>query len=112
MPPVQVRGEVLSIRRLGAYHVLTMLAPGIAEHTRPGQFVAVAVGGGRGVEARACAGRGPERVTKVPAERARDPGRREARAAANHHPKLMRASRLVRESALLSASSMSILPSL
>ena len=29
-----------------------------------------------------------------------------------HHPKLMRASRLVRESALLSASSMSILPSL
>jgi dihydroorotate dehydrogenase electron transfer subunit len=45
MPPVQVRGEVLSIRRLGAYHVLTMLAPGIAEHTRPGHFVAVGVGG-------------------------------------------------------------------
>jgi dihydroorotate dehydrogenase electron transfer subunit len=45
MPPVQVRGEVLSIRRIGAYHVLTMLAPGIAEHTRPGHFVALGVGG-------------------------------------------------------------------
>jgi len=43
--PVQVRGEVLSIRRVGAYHALTVVAPGIAEHSRPGQFVAVAVGG-------------------------------------------------------------------
>jgi dihydroorotate dehydrogenase electron transfer subunit len=43
--PVQVRGEVLSIRRVGAYHAITVVAPGIAEHTRPGQFVAVAVGG-------------------------------------------------------------------
>jgi dihydroorotate dehydrogenase electron transfer subunit len=43
--PVQVRGEVLSIRRAGAYHAMTVVAPGIAEQTRPGQFVAVAVGG-------------------------------------------------------------------
>lgn len=43
--PVQVRGEVLSLRRVGAYHQLTVVAPGIAEHARPGQFVAVAVGG-------------------------------------------------------------------
>src|SRR3954451_14496710 len=43
--PVQVRGEVLSVRRAGAYHAMTVVAPGMAEHTRPGQFVAVAVGG-------------------------------------------------------------------
>ncbi len=43
--PVQVRGEVLSLRRVGAYHAMTILAPGIAEHTRPGHFVALAVGG-------------------------------------------------------------------
>jgi dihydroorotate dehydrogenase electron transfer subunit len=42
---VQVRGEVLSTRRAGAYHHLALVAPGIAEHTRPGQFVALAVGG-------------------------------------------------------------------
>jgi dihydroorotate dehydrogenase electron transfer subunit len=43
--PVQVRGEVLSLRRVGAYHALTLVAPGIAEHTRPGHFVALAIGG-------------------------------------------------------------------
>jgi dihydroorotate dehydrogenase electron transfer subunit len=43
--PVQVRGEVLSLRRVGAYHQMTVVAPGIAEHARPGQFVGVAVGG-------------------------------------------------------------------
>ena len=43
--PVQVRGEVLSLRRVGAYHQMTVVAPGIAEHARPGQFIAVAVGG-------------------------------------------------------------------
>ena len=43
--PVQVRGEVLSTRRVGAYHHLSLVAPGIAETTRPGQFVALAVGG-------------------------------------------------------------------
>jgi dihydroorotate dehydrogenase electron transfer subunit len=45
MPPVQVTGEVLSNKRYGAYHAVTVVAPGIAEAARPGQFVAVAVGG-------------------------------------------------------------------
>ncbi len=45
MPAVQVTGEVLSVKRLGAYHSITVVAPGIAEQFRPGQFVAVAVGG-------------------------------------------------------------------
>ena len=44
-PPAQVRGAVLSTRRVGAYHHMSLVAPGIAEHTRPGQFVALAVGG-------------------------------------------------------------------
>lgn len=44
--PVQVHGEVLSTRRVGAYHHLSLVAPGIAENTRPGQFVALAVGAG------------------------------------------------------------------
>ena len=43
--PLQVRGQVLSRKRVGAYHQLTVVAPGIAERTRPGQFVAVSVGG-------------------------------------------------------------------
>lgn len=43
--PLQVRGEVLAVRRAGDYHVLAFAAPGIAERVRPGQFVAVAVGG-------------------------------------------------------------------
>jgi dihydroorotate dehydrogenase electron transfer subunit len=43
--PVQVRGEVLSIRRVGEYHQLTLVAPGVAEQVRPGNFVALAVGG-------------------------------------------------------------------
>jgi len=40
-----VRGEVLSTRRVGAYYHLSLVAPGIADTTRPGQFVALAVGG-------------------------------------------------------------------
>jgi dihydroorotate dehydrogenase electron transfer subunit len=43
--PLQVAGTVLSIKRVGDYHHLTMVAPGIAERTRPGSFVALAVGG-------------------------------------------------------------------
>lgn len=43
--PVQVTAEVVGIRRAGAYHHLTLLAQGIPEATRPGHFVAVAVGG-------------------------------------------------------------------
>lgn len=43
---VQVTGELLATRRAGAYQHLTFVAPGIAELARPGQFVALAVGGG------------------------------------------------------------------
>lgn len=45
MTPVQVRGEVLSVRRVGDYHQLTVVAPGVAEQVRPGHFVALSVGG-------------------------------------------------------------------
>jgi dihydroorotate dehydrogenase electron transfer subunit len=45
---VQVRGEVISLKRLGAYQSLTVVAPGIAEQFRPGQFVTFAVGGDTG----------------------------------------------------------------
>ncbi|MEV0398970.1 dihydroorotate dehydrogenase electron transfer subunit [Actinoallomurus sp. NPDC050550] len=43
--PVQVPGTVLTIRRTGAYHTITLVAPGVAERFRPGQFVSLAVGG-------------------------------------------------------------------
>ena len=43
--PVQVQGEVLGSRRTGDYHQMTIVAPGVAEGTRPGHFVALAVGG-------------------------------------------------------------------
>lgn len=39
--PVHVTGEVLSSKRIGAYHHLTLVAPGVAERFRPGTFVAV-----------------------------------------------------------------------
>ncbi|HYN75131.1 MAG TPA: dihydroorotate dehydrogenase electron transfer subunit [Candidatus Limnocylindria bacterium] len=48
MAPVQVRGEVLQMRRIGAYHALTLVAPGVADQARPGHFVALAVGGPTG----------------------------------------------------------------
>lgn len=37
--------ELLGSSRVGAYQWLRLQAPGIAQHARPGQFVAVAVGG-------------------------------------------------------------------
>ncbi len=43
--PLQVDGRVLSTERVGDYHHLTLVAPGIAERTRPGSFVALTVGG-------------------------------------------------------------------
>jgi dihydroorotate dehydrogenase electron transfer subunit len=43
--PVQVKGEVLGVKPIGDYYSMTVVASGIAEHTRPGQFVAVSVGG-------------------------------------------------------------------
>lgn len=42
---VQVVGELAANRPVGEYHHLTVLAPGLAEHASPGQFVALAVGG-------------------------------------------------------------------
>ena len=45
MRPVQVTGEVLSTRKVGAYTAMTVTAPGIAENVRPGHFVAFSVGG-------------------------------------------------------------------
>ena len=41
----QVTGELIATRRVGAYHHLTFVAPGVAELAKPGQFVALAVGG-------------------------------------------------------------------
>lgn len=43
--PVQVDAEVLSNKRAGAYHHLTLVAPGVAERFRPGTLVVLAVGG-------------------------------------------------------------------
>jgi dihydroorotate dehydrogenase electron transfer subunit len=44
-PPVQLRGEILSVQRIGVYTQFTVVAPDIATGFRPGHFVAVAVGG-------------------------------------------------------------------
>jgi dihydroorotate dehydrogenase electron transfer subunit len=46
--PLQVQGEVLSVRTVGAYRAMTVVAPGIPELTRPGHFLAVQVGGPAG----------------------------------------------------------------
>jgi dihydroorotate dehydrogenase electron transfer subunit len=35
--------EVLSVKRWGAYHTITLVAPDIADQARPGQFVQIAV---------------------------------------------------------------------
>jgi len=43
--PVQLAAPVLTVRRVDAYHAMTVVAPRIARAFRPGQFVAVAVGG-------------------------------------------------------------------
>lgn len=43
--PVQVRGEVLDLRRVGAYQVMSLTAPGISDSARPGHFVTVGIGG-------------------------------------------------------------------
>jgi dihydroorotate dehydrogenase electron transfer subunit len=43
--PVQASGTVLTVRQVGAYHAMTLVAPAVAERFRPGQFVALAVGG-------------------------------------------------------------------
>src|SRR6202166_5474709 len=43
--PVQVRGTVLTVRRVDAYVAMTVVAPAIATRFKPGQFIAIAVGG-------------------------------------------------------------------
>jgi dihydroorotate dehydrogenase electron transfer subunit len=43
----RVRAEVLNTRRVGAYHSITIVAPGVADRVRPGQFVSVAMPEGR-----------------------------------------------------------------
>ena len=43
----RVRAEILSTRRLGAYHSITLVAPEIAERARPGQFLAIRMPEGR-----------------------------------------------------------------
>jgi dihydroorotate dehydrogenase electron transfer subunit len=45
LAPAQVACPVLTVRRVDAYHAMTVVAPRIARGFRPGQFVAVAVGG-------------------------------------------------------------------
>jgi dihydroorotate dehydrogenase electron transfer subunit len=42
---VQVQGEVIGVKRAGAHRHLTLVAPGIPERFRPGNVLAVAVGG-------------------------------------------------------------------
>lgn len=38
-------GEVLGVKRAGAHHVVTLVAPGVAERFRPGNLVSLALGG-------------------------------------------------------------------
>ena len=44
---IRTRAEVLSQRKLGVYHSITLVAPEVAERSRPGQFVAVGMPEGR-----------------------------------------------------------------
>ena len=44
---IRSRCEVLSVKRTGVYHSLTLVAPDIADRARPGQFVEVAMPAGR-----------------------------------------------------------------
>ncbi len=43
----RVRAEILSTRKVGAYHALTLVAPEIAERARPGQFLSIKMPEGR-----------------------------------------------------------------
>src|SRR3954468_2477229 len=44
--PVHVVAEVLATKRVGAFHHLSLVAPGVGERSRPGSFLAVSVGDG------------------------------------------------------------------
>jgi dihydroorotate dehydrogenase electron transfer subunit len=43
----RARAEVLSTRKVGGFHSLTLVAPEIAERARPGQFLAIEMPEGR-----------------------------------------------------------------
>ena len=43
--PIQLRAEVLDVRKSGAYTVLSLTAAGIPELTRPGHFITLSMGG-------------------------------------------------------------------
>jgi dihydroorotate dehydrogenase electron transfer subunit len=43
--PLQVTAELLSSKKVGPYHHVTLVAPGVAERFRPGSLLSVAVGG-------------------------------------------------------------------
>lgn len=45
MAPIQITGEVLDVKRAGAYHVLSVTAAGLPERTKPGHFVNIGIGG-------------------------------------------------------------------
>lgn len=45
----RVRAEILSMRRVGPFHTITLVAPQIAERARPGQFLSIAMPEGRDV---------------------------------------------------------------
>lgn len=42
---VQVKGQILDVRRAGSYYVMSLTAPGISENARPGHFVTLGIGG-------------------------------------------------------------------
>ncbi|GAB3762809.1 dihydroorotate dehydrogenase electron transfer subunit [Nocardioides ginsengisegetis] len=42
--PLHVTGELLATKKVGAYRHLTLVAPGVPERFRPGNFVAVSIG--------------------------------------------------------------------
>jgi dihydroorotate dehydrogenase electron transfer subunit len=44
---IRQKCEVLSLKKWGVYHTLTLVAPEIADQARPGQFVQIAVPSGR-----------------------------------------------------------------
>lgn len=45
MAPIQIKGEVLDVRRAGQYHVISVTAPGLPERARPGHFINIGIGG-------------------------------------------------------------------
>ena len=45
--PVHITGEVLTTRKVGAFRHVTLVAPGIPERFRPGNFVALSTGADR-----------------------------------------------------------------